>query len=152
MPRQALTFRTRIISNRIPQVIARLQDNTRATVLQAAQDFRTTANQLAPRDTGSLASSIYVNDGESSDYGERVGAAQALNREVVILPEIAPEFVISLSGGDASTGVVVGVAASHGIFQEFGTRYMAAQPFMTPAVLRTEISFTNDMMHVADDL
>ena len=153
MARQGFNVTTTVRFNRIPQVIAAIQQNTRNAVLQTAADVQERAHAVAPRDTGSLAESIYINNGDTSDYGQRTATAQGLNKDVVILEEIRPEFVISLSGGnDASFVAVVGVAAGHGIFNELGTRHMRPQPFMYPAVHGLEAEFINTMSHVADNV
>lgn len=132
-------------------VMLAVERNMRQAVDDTAHDIQTTASQRAPRDTGSLAASIYVNNGEESDYVERTADAQARNKEVVILEEVDPEFAISLSGGtDASYVSVVGVAAGHGIFQEFGTRFQPPQPFMFGAIEVARDEFTTRMSHVAD--
>jgi HK97 gp10 family phage protein len=151
MARARFTVTTTLRSNRLPQVVAAIQRNTRTAVDSAAAGVQQRASQVAPRDTGSLAESIYVNNGDVSDYSLRTATAQGLNRDVVILEEIRPEFVISLSGGNESSfAAVVGVAAGHGIFQEFGTRHSSPQSFMLPAVLGLEAEFINSMSHVAD--
>lgn len=119
----------------------------------SAANIQQFASEIAPMDTGSLRASIYVTNGTDSDYNERVGAAESLNDDVVILEEIDPEFVISPSSSSA-TGkdsylVVVGVAAEHGAPQEFGTRFISPQPFLTPATLGEESNFTQAMTKIA---
>ena len=132
--------------------IEKLGENASTTVDETAIEIQARASQLAPRDTGSLAESIYVNNGEESDYPARAGRARALNPGVVILEEIRPEFVVSLFGSDDSGHTaVVGVAASHGIFQEYGTRFMRAQPFMTPSVEPMRDEFVSAMTQTVRD-
>lgn len=110
------------------------------------------ASQIAPVDTGALRNSIYVNNGDTSDYTLRVATAQSLNPDMNPLEEIDPEFVIpvSASPGLESYIVVVGVAADYGIFLELGTRNMQPQPFMLPTALGAQDDFEQAMMHVAD--
>ena len=65
---------------------------------------------------------------------------------VEILDEVTPEFAISLSGSNENEyAVIVGVAVDYAIFQEEGTRHMAAHPFMRPSILAEEPDFINDM-------
>jgi HK97 gp10 family phage protein len=118
----------------------------------AAGAVQERATQLAPVDTGALRNSIYVNNGDASDYTQRVGTAQSLNPDMVALEEIDPEFVISVSStpGVDSYISVVGVAADYGLFQELGTRHNRPQPFMLPAALGTQDDFEQAMTHIAD--
>ena len=155
---RGLTLRTVIRSNRIPQVTAELRERFRGAILTAAQNLENTASLNAPRDTGSLSASVYASDGtNNSDYTTRVGNASRLNRDLVVLPEIDPEFAISLSGTSSTNSqdvyvVVVGVAAGHGVYVEYGTRNMHAQPFMTPAVEGARGTFQDDLTTAIGDL
>lgn len=117
--------------NALPRL---MRERSKRAVDETATQIQINARQIAPRDTGSLSESIYVNNGESSDYSTRTAAARAVNKQVRILEEIRPDFVISLGGGDPEYSAVVGVAAEHGLPVEFGTRFMDPQPYMTPAV------------------
>lgn len=141
---------TAVVFNRIPQVIAQISERTKVAVDDTARDIQQRASSVAPRDTGSLAASIYVNNGDQSDYPQRTGDAQARNRNVVILEEIDPEFVIPLLAGNASYSTVVGVAAGHGVFQELGTRFQPPQPFLIGSAEATSDDFMTRMSHVAD--
>lgn len=49
--------------------------------------------------------------------------------------------------GQAHWEVVVGV--SYGIYPEYGTRYMAARPYLRPAVAAVAVSFRQAMRKVA---
>ena len=141
----------RIVSNRIPQVVAQIEANAKAAVDETAADIQQRAEATAPRDTGSLAASIYRTNGEESDYGQRSGRASNLNDGAKILPEIRLDSVISTSGGTQPTyGAVVAPAVSHGLFQELGTRFQRAQPFLLPATLGNESDFVTRMSKVAD--
>lgn len=138
-------------SNRIPLLPGRILERMRQAVDDTAADIQARASSMAPRDTGSLAASIYVNNGDQSDYLQRVGDAVSRNRDVEILDEIDPEFVIFLGDrGDASYVSVVGVAAGHGVFQELGTRFQPPHPFLLGATLVAGDEFSNRMSHVAD--
>jgi HK97 gp10 family phage protein len=146
-----ITTHLRVRYNNVAQLVLHITQQTRAAVDQTASDIQANASARAPRDTGSLAESIYVTNGTDSDYVERVGSAESLNHNVVILDEIDPEFAISLGGGPAATyASVVGVAAAHGIFQELGTRFQSPQPFLIGSVEVARDEFTNLMSQVAN--
>ena len=139
-------------NNRISDLINTLTTNARTQVEAAATEVRDQASRTAPVDTGSLRESIYVSvKGGNSDYLERTAIAKGLNRDVEILEEINPDFVIGLSGslGDAVVGVVA-AAAGHAIFNENGTSRMPARPFLRPAALSGEDIFTQAMTHILD--
>lgn len=140
-----------IRSNRIAAVISRANTQARAAVDASALNIQERAAQVAPVDTGSLRESIYVTNGETSDYNTRVAAAESVNDDVVILDEVDPEFVISpssSSGSDQEYFAVIGVAASHGAHQEYGTRFTRAQPYMTPSALGEEGNFIEAMSRI----
>lgn len=139
------------VSSRVPAVIAQITAQAAAVVDAVSADIQTRAEAMAPRDTGSLAASIYRSNGTESDYNLRASRAQALNKDVVIVPEVDPEFVISTSGDNSSTfSTVVGPAAQHGLFQEFGTRNMRAQPFLMPAALGFSEDLITEMSKIAN--
>ncbi len=79
------------------------------SVKAGAEIIRARAEQLAPRDTGQLAESELV----------RVIGADSSAAEVVA--KIGPSK-----------------AAFYGMFQEFGTAFMPAQPFLHPALEQTQ--------------
>lgn len=138
-------------SNRIPALLAQIQDKSKAAVETTAVNIRDMASQIAPRDTGSLAESLYVSSPAGSDYSQRAAVAVSRNPQATILSEVQPQFVLSLFGptGPNAYIAVVGAAAGHGYFQEFGTRYMGAQPFLYPAVLGSQNQFVSDMKDIA---
>jgi len=102
-----------------------------------AREVRDGAVSNAARDTGSMASGVYVATADGSDYGERMAEARDANPEVVILDEVAPD-----GPGEA----VVGCAAGHSIYVEYGTRNMAAQPFLTPAAEAARANMAGHVM------
>jgi HK97 gp10 family phage protein len=150
MPR-GFTARAVVRYNNIPALVIKMQLASKQAVQNAAHEVQTRAQQLAAVDTGAMRASIYVNDGEDSDYQQAATQARQLNPRAVILDEIDPEFVISPSGGqDPDYTAVVGVAAGHGIFNEYGTVHMRPQPFLIPAALSTQDDFTTGMSRIAD--
>jgi hypothetical protein len=108
-------------------LMARLGGSTlQDACAESGHAIQATYEQNAPKDTRSMSLSVYVHgaDGQS-DYGTRTAAADAVNPRVAILPELpAPP----------KPGAVVGVAASHGVHNEFGTSRMPARPTFTDAV------------------
>lgn len=140
----------RVVSNRIASVVVGIETNTREGVDTVAAQIQARAEATAPKDTGSLSVSIYRTNGDQSDYTQRVTRAEALNDDVLILPEIRPEFVISTSGGARPTySSLIAAAASHGIFQELGTRFQRPQPFLLPAALGAQNDLVTVMSRVA---
>lgn len=145
---------TEVRFDRTRQVATLLGLNSKNTTDQASRDLQTLAYQLSPVDTGALRNSIYVNNGDTSDYQTRVGTAERLNPDMQALEEIPPEFAISLSGG-ANGGdyiVVVGVAAHYGIFLEEGTVNQPPQSFMRPASEAIADEFQANMARIADNV
>jgi len=141
----------RVDTANIGKLIAQLSAKSQEAVNETAATIQSRASQMAPKDTTSLAESIYVNNGEQSDYAARTGRARNVNRDVIILEEIRPEFSITLFGSsDQGYSAVVGVAAAHGVYQEYGTRFMGPQPFLTPSVEPMRDVFVNTMSHIAD--
>lgn len=137
--------------NGIPSLMSLIEKRSRQNVEDGASDVRDLAAQLAPRDTGSLAESLYVSSSAGSDYSQRAAAAASRNPDAVIVPEVRPEFALTLFGtSGAGYTAIVGAAVEHGVFQEFGTRYQSAQPFLTPASEAMADQFTSAMQHVAD--
>lgn len=145
-----ITARTVVRTNRIPQVIAHIVAATNDAVQDTAVAIQNMASQLAPRDTGALAASIYVSSSTESDYDTRVATASALNRDMIPLEEVAPEFVIPLAGTNTGNVAVVGAAAHYGIFNEEGTVHMAPRPFMRPATEGASDDFQSRMSQVAN--
>jgi HK97 gp10 family phage protein len=141
----------RVNKDRLDRLIAQLPVNATSAVDDIARDIQERASQIAPRDTGALSASIYVNNGTDSDYVTHAGTAASLNPDAVIVDEVNPDFVLSLfGGGDNAYTSVVGVAVNYGIFQEFGTRFMPPQPYLIPSVEPARDAFIERMSHVAD--
>jgi hypothetical protein len=141
----------RVNAGRLQRLLAVLPARAHTVVDTTSEDVRTRANQTAPRDTGSLAESLYVSNGEDSDYAQRAGAARARNSDAVIVQEVRPEFVLSLFANSADAYlVVVGSAVAHALPQEFGTAHMGPQAFMIPAVEGIRGDFIDAMSNIAN--
>ncbi len=83
----------------------------------------------APRRTGFMADNVYMSAWDESTYGQ--GPAPPTD-DVYLLPEEKP-------GDDMSA--IVGAAADYSAFVNYGTRYMAAQPFFDQGVETTQGEF-----------
>jgi len=75
------------------------------------------AKSLCPVDTGQLSASI---------------TTKSIDRASVPGPEAKPEDIIKAPTDPNE--VLVGTALEHGVYQEFGTIKMDAQPFLRPAL------------------
>lgn len=146
-----MTVTTRVNKLRLDGLILQLSPRSHAAVDLTANNIRDRAASLAPRRTGSLAESIYVGTPDGSDYSQRAGDARSTNPTAIIVSEVTSSEVLSLSGGSSNAYVdVVGVAVQHGVFNELGTRFMSAQPFIFPSVEPERDAFVSAMSHVAD--
>ncbi len=89
------------------------------SILATAIAVASQAKALAPVDLGSLRNSIgYEVDGKSGGYNQSGG-------------ERADPMKTSPKKGEGQ----VGTSSDHAIFQEFGTKFQVAQPFLRPAGL-----------------
>lgn len=145
-----MSFKAVLNTTRLVGLYSRLTPKAKQAVIDTSESMRDRASHLAPRRTGSLAASLYVTTPDGSDYSERASAARSLNPLAVIIPEVTPDQVLSLSSGGKGYIGVVGIAVQHGIFNELGTRYMAPQPFMLPAAEPERDGFLQLMRHVVD--
>lgn len=108
-----------------------LPENTHALVVEMATDVESNYNQLAPRDSGSMAESAYVQmqdgayqNGQKTSVSAIEAQARALNPDVEIAPLPTPTN---------DTTAYVAPLAAHWIFNELGTTRMAARPTLTTA-------------------
>lgn len=146
-----MAFKTVLNTTRLVGLYGRLGPKAKQAVEDTTASMRERAAQLAPKDTGSLAASLYVATPDGSEYSQRSSAARALNPRAIIVSETTPDQVLSLGGGGGKGFIgVVGIAVEHGVFNELGTRYMAPRPFMLPAAEPERDGFITLMSHVAD--
>lgn len=101
----------------------------KAAIVQTAIAIEGQATALAPSDKGALRNSIMWEKGWSSDvfgfpndggFNTNGSTAQATSR------------INGANGLEA----IVGTAIEYGVYQEFGTRFQKAQPFLRPAAER----------------
>lgn len=107
-------------------------DNRRDALVAVGLDIETTYHRNAPRDTGSMAESIYtqLNDGvyqegKSTSLAAIESLVEFLNpdAQIVHVPEPHRDDVAH-----------IGPMVAHAIHNEFGTQRMAAIPTLTDAV------------------
>lgn len=117
--------------NKLPKTAAGLHRAVSQAIRKTAFDIQADAASRAPVDTGFLRASIYTVTSRSSNYGKgraskhggKANVAKGIYQE--LLPEIEPP------PDDLEAYVAVG--ASYGLYVEYGTVYMPAQPYFTPA-------------------
>lgn len=103
-------------------------------VRAAAFKIERGAKQRAAVDTGAMRASIYVRTEDTSDYGKTGLKALGRNKDVFLFPEVEQP---------THNEALIAVGVSYGIFVEYGTSKMAAQPFMTPAYEAERQPFLN---------
>lgn len=89
-----------------------------------AFEVEKTAKQLAPYETTALRNSIYTQTDKYDGYDKAVSEVASKRPDAKVHRNPKP------GKGEA----IVGPCVEYGIYQEFGTSKMAAQPYMTPAV------------------
>lgn len=98
------------------------------------------AKQLSPYETTALRNSIYTqtSEGEYSE-GREVGFSSIESNVLEKRPDAKTEQLPTPDSNE----VFIGPCVEYGIYQEFGTSKMAAQPYMTPAVEAIRAKFEN---------
>ncbi len=128
-----------VIYNHFPGIAKNFQTAIKKVVGATATKIKVRASIAAPRDTGFLGDSIYTVINGKSTYGTRLRTTAKGGRRKVkigrddLLPEIPPP-------PDAFTAYAV-VGAYYGQYVNYGTRFMAAQPFWEPAIDATQPDF-----------
>lgn len=129
--------------NFLPELIEALQKTADEAVRKAAFDIQAAAMDNAPvGETGYLKSSIYTVTDQSSSYGQGLEAPAP---GAYLLPEA--ELL-----HDGSSNALIGVGANYGVYQEMGTIYMAAQPFLGPAIEQVAPSFEEAMSRLEEKM
>lgn len=115
--------------NHFPEIADNIKPVLSKVVRKTAFNLQAMATANAPVDTGFLKSSIYVKTSQESTYGE----AETPPKGSHLLPEVE-------NPPDELTAYVA-VGASYGVHLEYGTRFMGAQPYLTPAADRAQEQF-----------
>src|SRR5260221_14171422 len=128
------------------EIANNLRPALKRVVRKTAKEIAAGAAIFAPVDTGFLQASIYVQTSTSSTYGKgghvNMTPYQALHHD--LLPETDPPT------DDLTAHVAVG--ASYGIYVEYGTRFMPAQPFFEPAVALAQPVFDAELKLIEPSL
>jgi HK97 gp10 family phage protein len=127
----------------LPELLDKLLKDVDHQLAESADQVRKDAQSLVHVRTGATRASIYVSSPEGSDYGDAVSQASALAPKTPMLPEEKPA---------GPHEAVVGVALSAGIYEEYGTRYAPAIPFLTPAAEGHKPHFEKAMSDLIDAL
>ena len=115
-----------VLFNRFPELTVALEKAISQMVRKAAFDIQAMAMATAPVATGFLKSSIYVVTHDRSTYASSLNKAFVKGHDVAkLMDEVEPP-------PDDQTAYVA-VGAEYGIYVEYGTSKMAAQPYLTPA-------------------
>ncbi len=123
--------------NNFPLLASQIKPACKRVVRQTEKDIQDMNVINAPRDTGWLESSIYVATTSRVTYS---GAAFTGTGYQLLSKEMFPPEV-----PDDELTAIVGVGATYGIYVEYGTRFMAAQPYFTPAVQWASAYFMQSM-------
>lgn len=99
-----------------------LKPACQSVVKQVAFEIAADARGLVPKDTGFLNDSIYVGTWEDSTY------------DTSSIPPPGDSYLLPEEPVPDDMSAIVGVAANYGEYVEFGTRFMAAQPYFYPAM------------------
>ncbi len=120
--------------NKFPAISRAFPSLFHEMVRNTAQGIITDYYDLAPEDTGFMASSGYVVTNDSSTYGATTLEPPG---DSYLLPEVvAPD--------DPYTAIAA-IAANYAIYQEYGTRFMPAQPTFFPAVDAAKALFQSEL-------
>lgn len=121
-----------IVYNKFPELIRKSPEKAKELVKKAAFELEARAKLEAKVDTGFMRNSIYTVTFAGSGYAAAKQAAEAANPDARMIGEV---------GTPGEYQAFVAVGAEYAIYVEYGTRFMAAQPFMTPAVEQVRKSF-----------
>lgn len=137
-------------TGRLNRILKHLPSNRDDLVREVAFEVQIRAQEKAPIDTGALANSIYVRTSKGEGmpvlppekYSSKQGRSVKLGQRVE-LPRVKP--------GEAA----VGPSMEYGLYVEFGTKHMKAQPYLGPALRavasRLEHDFKDELEHVVTD-
>src|SRR6266496_3435599 len=115
--------------NRFPELAAKLKPSLQKGIQATGEQMVSNIEGPAPRESGFMAENVYVSGPLSSTYGSGSIAPPGDSYQ---LPEVKPADDMS---------AVVGAAASYSEYVNYGTRYMAAQPFFDQGVEATRGTF-----------
>lgn len=117
----------RLVYNRTKVLQGEIRDTAERVVRKTALDILNDAMHLAPVDTGALKNSL-APGGPGNIFDMAVG-----------------------SRGGRNIVATIGTSVPYAPHQEYGTRFMAAHPFLIPAVERNRAVFIAAMSHLLKD-
>lgn len=124
-------------------LVPRLEKHLSRVVRKTAFAAQALAKSGAPRDTGALANSIYVDAPGISEYAAKKEAVQQANPKAEVFDEIQSgelgEVAAAVSQKEISAFLAVMV--HYGVYLEFGTARQPAQPFFLSAVSLVQPDF-----------
>lgn len=129
--------------NHFDEILAQLLKDVDTQVDKSATDIAHAAQSMAHVRSGGTRASVYVVTPLQNTYGEAAGEASSLSPKTPLLPQEAPE---------GEHGAVVSAADSASVYEEMGTRNMAAIPFLTPAAEGYSAQYVQNMQGVIDNL
>ena len=134
-----------VVYNRIPELSEAIHKAIGRAVRKAAFDIQAEAQRNVPVRTGFLKSSIYVVTKDTSTYGKALNKAFKGGHDVTrLLDEVEkPE--------DDETAYVA-VGAEYGVYVEYGTCNMSAQPYLTPAFDAVKPAFLEALSRLEEKL
>lgn len=118
-------------------------------VIRGAKNVAKKMVAYAPVDTGFLRASVYVVTWKSSTYGK--GRASKMGRRRVNLAAVHELHTEIARPYDDQTAYAA-VGATYGECVNYGTRFMAAQPFFEPAIDDSRSDFENDLGKIEEKL
>jgi HK97 gp10 family phage protein len=127
--------------NHLPQAAVMLHQQASKAVKKIAFDLEALAKSKCKRVTGYCADSIYVHTWDTSNYGQGVSGGK---EGAYLLSDVGrPEH---------DQAAFVGVGANYGVYLEYGTSRMPAQPYMTPAAEELSPVFVEVMSRIEEKM
>lgn len=125
-----------IDDRKLTAIIRNSGKNAEKAVRNVAFAVEAAAKKRAPVDTGALRASIYTVPG----------------KEQTPVPQIPGDAKrVALPQPRSKLEAHVGPSVDYGIYQEFGTRRMAAQPYLVPALRDVERMVPDEFRRVVTD-
>lgn len=127
--------------NHFAEIANLLEPFCSEVVTDTAQDIVDSYQSNAPRDTGFMSESAYIETSEQSTYGQGMAPTR---KDAYLLPEVAKP--------DDKTTAYAAVGANYAVYPELGTRHQAPQPAFYPAVEQAASTFEDELGKLEDYL
>lgn len=147
--------RTRVNVQGLQDMRARLAGAIESAVMYTAIAVRDEAKTIAPKDTTSLAESIYISTEDYSDHDEAIAKAKDVFDQAKAVGKTPKGFRLGPNSvlytfnedprpeGKMTAWVLCGVG--HGVAVEYGSGRHGPQPFLGPAVATCAGLFTSQI-------